>query len=156
LSLKVWRISDRRHLETAFTGEGASSTGGRWNSKGNRVVYTSATLSLATLEKFVNIKIEHAGNSLVAIDVDIPDLVDIETVTKEKLSLLPWSNYPVLPDLASFGDEWITSGRTAVLCVSSAIIPVENNYLLNPLHPDFSQITIHSEKFFSFDRRMWK
>jgi RES domain-containing protein len=156
LSLKVWRISDRRHLATAFTGEGASQYGGRWNSQGNRVIYTSATLSLATLEKFVHIKIEQTGSSLVAIDVDIPDEVDIETVIKEQLSLLPWYNYPALPDLVSFGDEWITSRRTAVLCVPSGIIPVENNYLLNPLHPDFSKITIHTDKLFSFDRRMWK
>lgn len=51
-------------------------------------------------------KIEHAGNSLVAIDADIPDEVAIETVTQEQLSLLPWCNYPALPDLFAFGDEY--------------------------------------------------
>jgi len=40
--------------------------------------------------------------------------------------------------------------------VPSAIVPVENNFVLNPAHPDFSVIKIGEEGPFSFDPRMWK
>jgi RES domain-containing protein len=44
---QAWRIVKEKHAATAFDGEGAWLYGGRWNSPGRRVVYTSAALSLA-------------------------------------------------------------------------------------------------------------
>jgi RES domain-containing protein len=41
-----------------------------------------------------------------------------------------------------------------VLAVPSAVIPQENNYLLNPAHPDFKQIRITRPSPFSFDPRI--
>ena len=45
-------------------------------------------------------------------------------------------------DLARVGNRWITSGRSAVLQVPSAVIPHEMNYLLNPAHSDFAAIQV--------------
>ena len=47
---RAYRIVREKFAATAFTGEGAALTGGRWNSPGTHVVYTSATASLAALE----------------------------------------------------------------------------------------------------------
>jgi hypothetical protein len=47
LTLRLWRISKRKYADTAFSGEGARRVGGRWNSRGQGMVYTSGTLSLA-------------------------------------------------------------------------------------------------------------
>ncbi|MBD0321414.1 MAG: RES family NAD+ phosphorylase, partial [Gemmatimonadetes bacterium] len=47
----------------------------------------------------------------------------------------------------------------AVLCVPSAIVPEESNYLINPLHPDSSKIKIKEVRPFQFDERLvdpWK
>jgi RES domain-containing protein len=52
---EAWRIVKERHAATAFTGEGAAKTGGRWNSRGVAVVYTSSSKSLATLESLVHL-----------------------------------------------------------------------------------------------------
>ncbi|MCP4191062.1 MAG: RES family NAD+ phosphorylase, partial [Planctomycetaceae bacterium] len=46
----AWRLIKANHADDAFAGEGAKRWGGRWNSKGVRVVYTAESLSLATLE----------------------------------------------------------------------------------------------------------
>ena len=62
MTISIWRISKRKYATTAFNGEGARRFGGRWNSKGKSVVYTSATLSLAALETFVHMEIYDAGN----------------------------------------------------------------------------------------------
>ena len=53
--LEAWRIVKSKHADTAFSGEGAARFGGRWNSRGVAVVYTSATRSLAALETLVHL-----------------------------------------------------------------------------------------------------
>src|SRR5258705_349554 len=52
---EAWRIVKAKHAATAFSGEGAARTGGRWNSRGVPVVYTSSTKSLAALESLVHL-----------------------------------------------------------------------------------------------------
>ncbi|WP_013320271.1 RES family NAD+ phosphorylase [Gloeothece verrucosa] len=155
MSTTVWRISKQKYAATAFSGIGAKLVGGRWNSKGSSIVYTSATLSLAALETFVHMAIEDAGNLFVAIKADIPDDVSIKLVAEQTLPS-NWRDIPAPKILASLGDDWFTSQETAVLKVPSVIIPVEYNYLLNPLHPDFAKITIYPEELFILDPRMWK
>jgi len=52
---EAWRIVKAKHAATAFSGEGAAKTGGRWNSRGVPVVYASSTKSLAALETLVHL-----------------------------------------------------------------------------------------------------
>ena len=52
---RAWQIVKERHATDAFDGEGARLYGGRWNSRGTRLVYASATLSLAALENLVHL-----------------------------------------------------------------------------------------------------
>jgi RES domain-containing protein len=155
LSLNLWRISKRKYATTAFNGEGARRFGGRWNSRGRSVVYTSATLSLAALETFVHIEISDAGNLFVCIRAEISDEILMETID---ISQLPpnWRNLPAPSALSEVGDKWFDEGKTAILVVPSAVIPVENNYLINPLHPDFSILQIYPPQPFELDPRMWK
>lgn len=155
MSTTVWRISKRKYAATAFSGEGSRRSAGRWNSRGTNIVYTSATLSLAALETLVHMEIEDAGNMLVSIQADIPEDVQIDKVEPAQLPS-DWRTIPAPLSLALIGDQWFTSGFPAVLMVPSAIIPVENNYLLNPLHKDFSRIQIHPPEPFVLDPRMWK
>jgi RES domain-containing protein len=155
LIVSIWRISKRKYAATAFNGEGAKRFGGRWNSKGKSVVYTSAILSLAALETFVHMEIEDAGNMFAYIRADIPEDLQIDRINISKLPS-NWRNIPAPPSLAAIGDEWFDASNTAVLAVPSAVIPVENNYLINSLHPDFSRIQISEPQPFELDPRMWK
>ncbi|MGB3508612.1 MAG: RES family NAD+ phosphorylase [Microcoleaceae cyanobacterium] len=153
MSLTVWRISHKKHIDTAFKGEGARRGRGRWNSKGTALVYASATLSLAALETLVSMEIENFGNIFVSIGVKIPDNFPIKQLDE---SVLPPNWRDTLPPrfLASIGDRWLASKSTAVLRVPSAIIPGEYNYLINPLHPDFEKIAIYPPQAFILDRKM--
>jgi RES domain-containing protein len=129
LSHYLWRISKRKSATTAFNGEGARRFGGRWNSKGRSVVYTSATLSLAALETFVHMEISDASNLFVCIRAEIPSEISMDKI---ELSQLPpnWRNLPAPKALSEVGDKWFDEGQTAILAVPSAVIPVENNYLI--------------------------
>jgi RES domain-containing protein len=40
--------------------------------------------------------------------------------------------------------------------VPSAVVPFENNVLINVLHPDFARITIAEQHVFSFDSRLFE
>jgi RES domain-containing protein len=42
---------------------------------------------------------------------------------------------------AGYGQDWYSSGRSAVLWVPSIHARIENNFLINPAHPDAKLIT---------------
>lgn len=151
----VWRIILKLHLSQAFDGEGARQFGGRWNRLGTRVVYASATLSLAALEFFVNLDRDTEPDQLVAISADTPDDMRIEYI---EVSDLPknWRSYPVTEELQDLGTAWVASASTAMLVVPSAVIPEERNYLLSPAHPDFKRFRLNKPEAFHFDPRRWK
>lgn len=153
--LSLWRISKRKYADTAFNGEGARRVGGRWNSRGQGMVYTSGTLSLAALEVLVHMEVEDVTTMLASIRVEVPTDVEISYL---ELAQLPanWRSIPAPSVLAEMGDRWFKSGEIAILAVPSVVIPVEYNYLLNPAHPDFSKFVFGSPEAFEFDPRLWK
>jgi RES domain-containing protein len=151
----VWRITAARRAPSAFGGDGTLRYAGRWHKKGYRVVYTSATLALASVETFVNLTLESDSAALVAVSAEIPDGIKIVSVDAANLPE-NWAGHPGPPALQALGSDWLQSLESAVLAVPSAPIPVERNYLLNPAHPDFKKIKIRAPLPFGFDSRMWK
>lgn len=152
--MRVYRLSSKAHQAAAFSGEGARLAGGRWNHKGNRVVYCSESRALAAMEMFVNLDSSLAPSELVFIAVDVPD--DIITVVK--LADLPsnWKDYPAPDDVKDIGTEWIVKKTSAALVVPSVVMPEESNLLVNPEHADFGRIKIGKPTKFTFDGRIWK
>src|SRR6185437_1409659 len=75
--MRFWRICRRRYAAEAANGEGARLYGGRWNSRGVRVVYASTSLALAAMETFVNLEPNLRPADLVFIDGEIPDSLEI-------------------------------------------------------------------------------
>lgn len=153
--MRVWRISKAIYAQKSFSGEGGLKAAARWHHKGHQVVYTSESLSLATLELWVHIDPEQPLRSYVATAAEIPDELPVHLF---EASALPaaWREYPGPMALRDAGTEWLESRRTAVARVPSAITPGEFNFLLNPKHPDWGHIRIADPIPFIFDRRMWK
>lgn len=86
MSKIIWRICEATFAESAFNGEGASIVGGRWNSKGRRMVYTAEHLSLAILEVFVHLNVPTVERDFfVAIKAEIPSNMDVEYMTIDRL-----------------------------------------------------------------------
>ena len=149
--LEAWRMVKEKHVATAFSGEGAAKTGGRWNSRGVGVVYASATRSLAALETLLHL------NPPMMFDYKIIRVeFDESLVGRLKLAALPsdWKAEPPPLSTRRLGDEWARALRSAILAVPSVIIPEERNYLLNPAHPDFRKIAIGPPAGFAFDPRL--
>lgn len=86
----------------------------------------------------------------VCLAADLPD--DLPTLSEQELR----HRYE-LEELNSkaLGDWWIDSLASAALMVPSTVIANEANYLLNPVHRDFSRIAIEPPAIFHFDPRLF-
>jgi RES domain-containing protein len=153
--MRVWRICRQPHAVTSLTGRGGLYVSGRWHHRGQPIVYTSATPSLAALEVLVHVDLTLAPADLRLIELDVPDGIDIETCDPALLAP-DWQVFPAPVVLQDFGSQWLMDVRTPVLSVPSAVLAIERNYLINPAHPDASRIRIVQDQAFSFDPRLIK
>jgi RES domain-containing protein len=152
--MRLWRICRAIYAATAFSGDGARVFGGRWNSQGVRMVYTSASLALAAVETFIHLEPNLRPDDLVSIASELPDNLRAERL---ELKLLPRKWYEMRDEsLRIFGDRWIRSGSTIALHVPSAAIRGEWNVLLNPGHRDFGKLRMEKPRSFEFDLRMFR
>lgn len=151
MPLTTFRIVKSTRASTAFDGEGARLYGGRWNSVGTRMLYTSENRSLAALEILVHLQGPALGYSL--IQCEIPDDARIESLSDPDLPE-DWRTEPAPTALARLGDAWTIELRSLALRVPSAVVEGEYNVLLNPAHPDFARIVIHDAVPFRYDPRL--
>ncbi len=149
---KVWRITDRKYERSAFTGEGARLFGGRWNSPGTAMIYTSESQSHAVLELLVHLDTPELLGDFVVFPIE----VDESLITSlDHLTLPPnWNDDPVPASVQALGDVWAASRSSVGYLVPSVLVPSESNVLLNPNHPDFSTLKIGAPLTFQFDPRL--
>lgn len=147
--LKAYRIVKRKFAGTAFSGEGARLYGGRWNSPGLAVVYTSSTIALAVLEWRAHLT-QWPAPPVMIIEIEFSS--GLMTCAAR----LPnnWRQLPAPKANSAVGDNWVKSGKSAVLQLPSAVVPEEFNYLLNPAHPDFGKIVRGKPRRLNVDPRL--
>ena len=153
--MKAWRIEKQKRLGAAVTtGEGARITGGRWNSVGRPVVYASEHLSLAVLEILVHSPMpEQRQVARACAEISVPD-GSIEAMPR-RLLRPDFGNQSPLALTQAIGDEWLESRRSVGLLVPSAIVTIESNLLLNPLHPAFNKCVWGPFAPILLDPRLW-
>lgn len=149
----VYRLGSSRY--PANDGLGASMYGGRWNHKGTPVIYAAASRALCAIEVLANAN-EFAGDYLVT-PIELPDDLAVTTLS---IDALPsgWNAAEATTQTADIGTEWAERLESVILMVPSAVIAREQNYILNPRHPDFSRVRFLSPEPFHFDdrlRRAW-
>jgi RES domain-containing protein len=147
--VRVWRVC--REPFASLDGKGAELKGGRWNSPGQPVVYTSEHLSLAILEVLVHLEvdIEDLPDDYVSVEIEIPDKVKSE-VFNDTIDIHN------IKQTRDYGDMWLTSVRTVLLSAPSAVIPKERNLCISPNHPDFKIIRTIGVEPFQFDPRLFE
>ncbi len=153
MTIRAYRITQKKYAEAAFDGEGARLYGGRWNSVGTPLIYVASSLSLATLELLVHLEDYSTIQGLyVVIPVDFNETL-VTTLAASELSSC-W-NAPVLnSETQLIGDRWAASLSSVALSVPSAVTANEVNYLLNPIHPDFSKLLIGTPQSLELDPRL--
>ena len=150
-----------RLSKTAFihdlTGVGARSFGGRWNKKGVPMLYVTSSRALAVLENLVHISdVPSDGEySILTLIVSSPTILSFTKlgITRNKLKAFYDNNK--IPETQAIGSEWVKNRKTLLLRVPSTVIFDEDNFLVNPLHPDFLNIFPTSVDVFDFDERLF-
>ena len=150
--MRVFRIAAARFARSrseAFSGQGALEASARWHTAGRAVVYAAESLSLAALEILVHLKQTTDLQPFRFFVAEIPD----------RFLLMP-SSYPArwqsdYQVSRTFGDAWLAAGDRPVLRVPSVVTQGEWNFLLNPLHRDFSlKWVIAGPSRYTFDHRL--
>ena len=87
------------------------------------------------------------------LSIDVPD----DQIQKANMEEIPdnWADEEAPPELAAYGDAWCFTKASIALRVPSALSTVEYNYLLNPEHSSFFELTQKSKAIpFQFDSRL--
>lgn len=147
--MQVYRITLEKWAKKLYP----SGYPGRWNSKGQFVIYTSSSRALASLENIVHRSGEGLNHLFKVMVINIPTKAKIEEV---KISQLPknWHSFESYNKCQEIGDDWLVKNKSLILSVPSAIIKSERNFLINPNHKSFSKITISKIEPFEFDPRL--
>jgi RES domain-containing protein len=143
-----------RYAASALDGEGARLFGGRWNTKGTRVVYLSDSPALAALEVLVHTRSEEDLQDYLILEVGFDEVL-VETHAPEDLPA-DWTQPKAPISTQAIGDRWANEGRSLLLKVPSAVIPQQSNFLLNPLHKDMNKLEVGELAPFRFDPRLNK
>ena len=145
----VYRIANEE-FKTDISGEGSAIYGGRWNSIGMKLLYTSEFISLTILESLVHFRSDLIPPSQFILYIDIPEK-DIIEISTDKLN----SGWVTEPDYTQWiGDQFINSNQAMILKVPSVIVPRESNLLINPLHKDFKKVKLISTELLQLDKRL--
>ncbi len=150
--MEVYRIVKEKYADP-LSGVGASLVGGRWNSVGIEMIYTSQSRALAILEVLAHLPKTLLPDDLVLLQIHIPESLPIIKISKSKLPE-NWQQFPPLRSTKQKGDQFIKLGKNVLLKVPSALVKDEYNYLINPHHEDFQKISLVKIEKFNLDNRL--
>ena len=149
-SLRAYRIGDPAGDHPVYSGDGSRMYPGRWNERGQSVIYTSEHYSTALLEMLARTGEIPCNQHYV--EIDIPAGVTYEVVTKD--SLPGWCDVDGAV-ARSFGSRWYTERRSAILIVPSVVARMEHNVLIHSSHDEASSISVGLETPVCWDLRLF-
>lgn len=152
--MRVYRLSKEKYKDD-LSDRGAENFGGRWNSRGTRMVYTSDSRALAKLEVAVNVALHRIPKNYFMTIIEIPD-VAVADYNSKLLEGKNWKNNPPIKFTQSEGDNFVKSGSDLALKVPSVVVEGDYNYIINPSHPNIGLVKIVATEKFSFDMRLFK
>lgn len=138
-----------------LTGQGARTSGGRWNRPGTPMVYASSTRALACLETIVHLAgSEPLPLNRYLVELIVPsDLWAVRTMF-EAPAAVGWDALPAGHVSIDWGSAWVQR-RDAVLAeVPSVAVPEEHNVLVNPTHPDARRLRAVKVRRWLYDGRL--
>jgi RES domain-containing protein len=150
--VEVFRLANT--LYASLDGSGGLHGNGRWHHTGYRVTYAGSSRALAVLERFVHDKNSLTVPDLQMITIHIPDeMVFVQRFEQDLPKRWDTTDNDNQQATQNIGTDFLKDNVFAFLKTPSAIVPHEYNYVLNPLHPDASRITIVDAHNYQYDER---
>ncbi|WP_425637792.1 RES family NAD+ phosphorylase [Algoriphagus yeomjeoni] len=151
--MRVYRLSKSK-FSSDLSGKGAELAGGRWNSKGKAVLYTSQSRALCTAEIAVHTPLGNIPTDYELVEIIIPENIEVQEIEVSDLSQ-DWKAIPHSHAAQLLGDKFLAENRFLVLKVPSAVVQGDFNYLINTLHRRFYEVEISLTEPFDFDARLF-
>jgi len=150
--MRVYRLTKSDYAND-LTGKGAEKWGGRWNSQGIPMIYTSQSRALCTAEIAVHTPMGIIPDDYVLITIEIPG----HSIFVLPHAQLPkdWKAIPPAQSTRMIGDQFIKSQKFLSMKAPSIIVQDEYNYLINPRHVKMKDVEIISVEPFDFDSRLF-
>lgn len=137
-----------------LSGTGAFLNGGRWNFENTYALYTSAHASLAVLETLVHLEEGEIPPRLFIMELQVPDHLPIWEADEAQLPA-NWQQVECY-GIRELGSQLLGSNAWIGLKVPSAVLPIEYNFVLNPMFPDFETLVqLTSVTEYKPDNRLW-
>ena len=149
----LYRLSREKYKDD-LTGTGAKLHGGRWNSIGTAILYTSENRALSALEVAVHLPLGIVPPDYFLTTIFVPDSVPL-TILEEALRPPDWHLLANVLFTKKAGDAFVSDAQFLALKVPSASVNGDFNWLLNPAHPMFSAVKILENEPFPFDSRLF-
>lgn len=150
--MRVFRITKTEYIED-LSGEGAKIYGGRWNQVGDPILYFAENLSLCMLEILVHVDFAQLPLDYSYIEIEIPDEF-LKTIKSVDFIQPNWRTEQAVGQLQMYGSNWLKKKESLAMKVPSAVLPQENNILINPRHIDFKTVKVIDSGKMDFDPRL--
>jgi RES domain-containing protein len=151
-TLRLYRLTKSSFLHD-LSGEGARLYGGRWNRKGDAMLYFSEHLSLCVLELLTRIDYEFITKEYSFIEAEVPSSSIVNFSKPESVSKI-WRANPPASFTQDFGSAWIAESASLGMSVPSAVLPSELNILINPKHQLISKLKVIKSSPLDLDSRV--
>ncbi len=149
--MRVYRLCNPEFAGD-LSGEGAFLYGGRWNFKGERMLYTATNASLSLLETLGHLADFPSRMPLCLLTIEI----DLDGIFEPSVSEFPpnWNEYPAPSQIRIVGSEFLQKAEFPAMMVPSVMMPKDLNLLIHPGHPGIRNIQIISKEEFSPQKRI--
>jgi RES domain-containing protein len=111
--MRLFRLSKSKYAYD-LSGKGAELAGGRWNSKGNAVIYTGQSRALCTAEIAVHTPLGNIPTEYELVEINIPDSVSVKEIKILDL-LSDWKSIPHVYSTQEIGNAFILEKKYLVL-----------------------------------------
>ena len=117
-------------------------------------MYTSGSIALACLETLAHLAAGDLPLNRYLVKVEVPDVLWKAAEIFDPKNHVGWDAIPTGRVSLDAGDAWAAARTSALLTVPSVIVPEERNILINPAHPDTTQLRAIKLRRWTYDPRL--
>lgn len=145
----AYRIVHKRYADSLFAG----GMEGRWNSEGKKVLYTAGSVSLAYLETLHHRRGLGFNNDFRIMVIYLPANATFLDIASSQLPI-GWRGFRNYDPCQRIGDAWFDRSEHLCLRVPSAVVPENQNVVINTLHKDYKKVKLIETLDFTPDERL--
>ncbi|HDZ14055.1 hypothetical protein LCGC14_0762890 [marine sediment metagenome] len=149
--MKVYRITTAKYAKELI----ASGAPNRWNEENQYVVYAAESRALAVLEMVAHRSAKMRKDDFKILTIHLPEAKKFMEEIPEHGLPPNWRTVKAYDQLQRLGSQWYRTKSKLALRIPSVLVDGEYNYMVNTVHPDFTEhVRLESSEDFRWDPRL--